>query len=121
MSGGVPDPVLSRRVAALERQVQALESQLRRLSTTRTVTPLGSRLWRATLNEAFGDTTAHIAAADLLALGGTDTSLDVSLFDPLDALAALPNGSGLYVFEQIDVDGTRYFVPMQAPCPPRTP
>ena len=75
------------------------------------------RLWRVTLNEAFGATTAHIAAADLLTIDGTDTGRDVSLYDPLDVFAILQGTEGLYCFEQIDVDGTRYFVPLQSPCP----
>ena len=117
MSQLVPDTLLWRRVAALERQVQSLETQLRRLSTPRGVTPLAARLWRATLNEAFGDTTAHVANADLLSIGGTDTLLDVSLYDPLDVFAVLAGTEGLYCFEQIDLDGARYFVPLQTPCP----
>lgn len=117
MSQLVPDTLLWRRVAALERQVQALETQLRRVSVPRGVAPLTARLWRATLNEAFGDTTAHVAAADLLSIAGADTLLDISLYDPLDVFASLAGTEGLYCFEQIDVDGARYFVPLQSPCP----
>ena len=94
MSGLVPDPLLWRRVAAFERQVEAIEATLRRMSTIRSVAPLTARLWMATLNEEFGDTTPHIAAADLLAIGGMDTRMDVNLFDPLDVFAALANGAG---------------------------
>lgn len=112
MSGVVPDQLLWRRVAALERQVAALESQLRRVSTQRMVTPLGARLWRATLNEAFGDTTAHVAASDLLSISGTDTLLDVSLYDPLDVFDMLATDDAIYVLEQLDVNGTRRFVPL---------
>jgi hypothetical protein len=117
MTVPVPDPLLWRRVAALERQVQQLETTLRRMSVTRSITPLSARLWRATLNEAFGATTAHVAAADLLSIVGTDTGLDISLFDPLDVFSSLATGAGLYVCEQIDVDGTRRIVPLQSPCP----
>jgi hypothetical protein len=46
-----------------------------------------------------------------------DTSLDVSLYDPLDVFEEWVTDDELYVFEQIDVDGTRRFVPMQSPCP----
>lgn len=117
MSVPVPDKLLWRRVAALERQVAQLETMLQRVSGTRTVLPLNARLWRATLNEAFGATTAHVAAADLLSISGTDMNLDVSLFDPLDVFSTLAGTEGLYCLEQIDVDGTRRFVPMQSPCP----
>jgi hypothetical protein len=113
----LPDPITLRRIALLERQVQSLESQLRRLSTTRSITPLNARLWRATLNEAFGDTTAHVAAADLLSLSGGDTGLDISLFDPLDIFSILVGSEGLYCAEQIDVDGTRRFIPLNSKCP----
>jgi len=107
----VPDQLLWRRVAALERQVASLEATLRRISSTRSVTPLTARLWRATLNEAFGATTAHVAAADLLTLDGVDTGLDISLYDPLDSYTAMVSDDPLYVLEQIDMDGTRRFVP----------
>ena len=117
MTTPVPDPVLRRRVAAQERHVAQLEATIRRMSVTRSVTPLSARLWRATLNEAFGDTDANYAAADLLALNGADTNLDIALFDPLDVFSVLTGTEGLYCLEQIDVDGTRYFVPIQAPCP----
>jgi hypothetical protein len=71
----------------------------------------------ATLNEAFGATTTHVAAADLLSISGTDTGLDISLYDPLDVFADLVGTEGLYVLEQIDMDGTRRFVPIQCVCP----
>lgn len=119
MSGGIsPDPLLYRRIAALERQVAYLETAIRRLSVSRSVTPLSARLWRATLNEAFGDTTSHYASADLVTLGGDDTLLDVQLYDPIDAFTDLATASALYVAEQIDADGKRHFIPLQSPCPP---
>jgi hypothetical protein len=118
MSVPVPDKLLWRRVAALERQVEHLSRLLREWDGTRPVMPLNARLWRATLNEAFGATTTHVAAADLLAISGTDTLLDVSLYDPLDVFSELTGNEGLYVLEQIDQDGTRRFVPIQSPCPP---
>lgn len=118
MSHTLPDPVMARRVAALERQVEQLQQQLRLMAVSRGVTPLNARLWRATLNEAFGATTSLSAAADLLSIGGTDTGLDVTLYDPLSVFVSLAGTEGLYVLEQIDVDGTTRFVPMQTPCPP---
>ena len=119
MSGHIPpDPITLRRVANLERQVEQLQQQLRLMAVSRGVTPLGARLWRATLNEAFGATTSLSAGADLLTLGGTDTGLDVTLYDPLSVFVSLAGTEGLYVFEQIDMDGTTRFVPMQCPCPP---
>jgi hypothetical protein len=113
----LPDPITLRRIALLERQVQSLESQLRRLSTTRSITPLNARLWRCSLKEAFGHVDPHYASADLLSISGVDTGLDVSLFDPLDVFAILNGTEGLYCFEQIDINGARHFVPMQSPCP----
>jgi len=118
MSLPVPDKLMWRRVALLERQVEQLEATIRRMTGVRSVLPLTARLWRATLNEAFGATTAHVAAADLLSISGTDMGLDVSLFDPLDVFSILAGTEGLYVLEQVDVDGTRRFVPMQTSCPP---
>jgi hypothetical protein len=117
MSVPVPDGMLSRRIASLERQVAQLEQLVRASAGNRSVTPLNARLWRATLNEAFGHTTAHVAAADLLTISGTDTGLDVSLYDPLSVFVDLVGTEGLYVLEQIDVNGTRRFVPMQTVCP----
>ena len=112
-----PDPVTLRRIANLERQVEQLQQQLRLMAVSRGVTPLNARLWRATLNEAFGATTSFFAAADLLTLAGTDTGLDVTLYDPLSVFADLVGTEGLYIFEQIDTDGTTRFVPMMSPCP----
>lgn len=117
MTVPVPDKLLWRRVSALERQVQHLTQLLRELDGARQVQPLHGRLWRATLNEAFGATTTHVAAADLLTISGTDTGLDVSLYDPLGVFSSLAGTEGLYVMEQIDQNGTRRFVPLQSPCP----
>lgn len=117
MSHPAPDNLLSRRVADLERQVAQLSQLLRQVTGSRMMQPLNARLWRATLNEAFGDTTSHHAAADLVSIYGTDTSLDVDLYDALGLFDDLVNGDALYVLEQIDIKGQRYFVPIQAPCP----
>ena len=117
MSHAFPDPIMARRVAALERQVEQLQQQLRLMAVSRGVTPLNARLWRATLNEAFGATTSLSAAADLLTLGGTDTGLDVTLYDPLSVFVSLAGTEGLYVVEQIDANGTTRFIPIQCPCP----
>lgn len=117
MSHAFPDPIMARRVAALERQVEQLQQQLRLMAVSRGVTPLNGRLWRATLNEAFGATTSLSADADLLTLGGTDTGLDVTLYDPLSVFVDLVGTEGLYVIEQIDANGTTRFIPIQCPCP----
>lgn len=117
MTSPVPDSHLWRRVAALERQVAHLEATIHRMSVTRSVTPLSARLWVATLNEAFGATDANYAAADLCTLNGADTNLDVNLFDPLDVFSTLTGVEGVYCLEQIDMFGTRHFIPIQAPCP----
>lgn len=117
MTVPVPDRLLWRRVADLERHVGQLEQLLRAAAGNRSTVPLAARLWRGKLNEAFGATTAHVAAADLLTIDGVDTLLDVSLYDPLDVFEEWVTDDELYVFEQIDVDGTRRFVPMQSPCP----
>lgn len=114
MSHAFPDPIMARRVAALERQVEQLQQQLRLMAVSRGVTPLNARLWRSTLNAGFS---SHSAAADLLTISGTDTGLDVTLYDPLDVFVDLAGTEGIYIFEQIDVDGTTRFVPMQTKCP----
>jgi hypothetical protein len=114
----VPDRLLWRRVADLERKVAQLEQLLALSAGSKAVTPLNARLWRATLNEAFGATTSLSAGADLLSLGGTDTGLDITLYDPLSVFVDLAGTEGLYVAEQIDMDGTRRFIPLQCPCPP---
>ncbi len=117
MSHAFPDPIMARRVAALERQVEQLQQQLRLMAVSRGVMPLNARLWRATLNEAFGATTSLSAGADLLTLGGTDTGLDVTLYDPLSVFVDLVGTEGVYVLEQIDANGTTRFIPIQCPCP----
>lgn len=115
MSGHIPpDPITLRRIANLERQVEQLQQQLRLAAVSRGVTPLGARLWRSTLNAGFS---SHEASADLLTISGTDTGLDVTLFDPEDIFVDLTGTEGIYIFEQIDVDGTTRFVPMQTKCP----
>lgn len=114
MSHTLPDPVMARRVAMLERQVEQLQQQLRLMTVSRGVTPLNARLWRATLNAGFS---SYEAAADLLTISGADTGLDVTLFDPEEIFVGLTGTEGIYIFEQIDVDGTTRFVPMQTKCP----
>jgi hypothetical protein len=109
--------VTARRIAMLERQVDQLQQQLRLMTLSRGVTPLNARLWRATLNEAFGATTSLSAGADLLTIGGDDTGLDVTLYDPLSVFVSLAGTEGVYVLEQIDANGTTRFVPIQSPCP----
>ena len=72
----------------------------------------GATLWRATLNENMGATTTNQADADLLEMGGTDTTDDVDVKDPLGIFSDLENTNACLVLEQ---DG-EYFV-IQAPCP----
>lgn len=113
----VPDRLLHRRISDLERKVGQLEQLLRLATENKMTAPLNARLWRATLNEAFGASTSLSAGADLLTLGGTDTGLDVTLYDPLSVFVDLAGTEGLYVLEQIDQNGTRRFIPIQCPCP----
>lgn len=116
-------PILSEQsIQALRRdherlryEVHTLQTMLRAFMSAQGSNP--ARLWRATLNEAFGATTAHYAAADLLHIDGTDTTRDVSLYDPLDIFAELAGSEGLYCLEQIDRAGVKYYVPLQTACP----
>jgi len=106
-----PDSSLRRRIADLEQKLDRLEAQLAKQSRPdKHVAPLHARLWRCTLNENMGATTAGQASADLLQLDGTDTALDVTVKDPLSGCETAGNGDALFCFEQLDMDGTRYFV-----------
>jgi len=108
-----PDRSMQRRVNDLERRVEELSALVMQLSRPgKHVTPLNARLWRCSLNENMGSNTA---GADLLTLGGTDTSLDVTVNDPIDLVESAENGDALYCLEQIDLDGTRYFIAFGAP------
>jgi hypothetical protein len=106
-----PDILLRRRVDKLERLVGSMASQLFLLSRpAKDVVPLSARLWRCTLNEDMGASTGGQAAADLVELDGTDTGLDVTVKDLLSNCETAKNTAGLFCFEQLDMDGTRYFV-----------
>ena len=115
----VADQSLSRRVAYLERRVRELELSLARQEQLwLQVTPLCGRLCQFTLNEDFGATTANYAAADLLQLDGTDTGLDVNVYDGRAQFATYINDTdGGWCIEQLDVDGERFFVVIQGDCP----
>lgn len=109
-------------LAALKRDHERLRYEVEQLRTMlrsfmSTCQPRAATLWRATLNEAFGATTAHYAAADLLGINGMDTGRDIQLYDPLDVFSALAGIEGLYVFEQLGSDGKTYWMAMQSPCP----
>jgi hypothetical protein len=70
------------------------------------------RLWRGTLNEDIGATTANLADGDLLEMDGTDTTEDVNFKDPVGIFADLEDTNAVLALEQ---DG-EYFI-IQAPCP----
>jgi hypothetical protein len=90
----------------MEREIQQLSLLVRQLST-RHINQLASRIWRYKLNEQFS---SNEASADLIALDGTDTLLDVIVRDPLGVMAsALVDDEGMCA-EQLDVDGERWFI-----------
>lgn len=71
----------------------------------------GIKLYRFTLNENMGATTANEAAADILEMNGTDTGTDAAVKDPLAIFDTLENGDpGLCLLQ-----GGIYYV-IQAPC-----
>jgi hypothetical protein len=116
MSVPVPDKLLWRRVAALEQQVSQLDAELKRVTGSRSILTLASRTWRFRLNESFSDGEAD---ADLLDLDGNDTNMDVVVKDPLlifQTLGVTTDDEG-YAEEQIDLDGTRWFLVIQMECP----
>ena len=115
----LPDRSQERRIAYLERRLNEMEMSLSRQEMlAQRVTPLSARLWRFTLNEDFGDTTANYASADLLELDGTDTGIDVNVYDGLAIFASgLEDGDAGWCLEQINLDGKRFFVVVQGVCP----
>lgn len=75
----------------------------------------GKTLYRFTLNEDMGNTTANQADADILEMDGTDTLTDGDVLDPLGIFSVLENGdAGICVLSD-DI----YYV-IQAPCPGQT-
>lgn len=117
MTEPINDRNVWRRVALLEQRIGQLEALVSRLSAMRQTQPLGCRLWRFTLNEAMAD---GMAEADLLLLGGADTERDVTIQDPLLIFEGMDVTTGWegWCLEQIDVNGTRWFVAIQGECPP---
>lgn len=110
----LPDQSTHRRLSYLERRIQEMEMSLARQEMQQQrVTPLSGRLWRFTLNEDFGDTTEHFAAADLLELDGTDTKLDVDVYDACGNSSLIDGDCGLCI-EQLNLDGARYFVVVES-------
>mgnify|MGYP000504183545 CR=1 FL=1 len=72
----------------------------------------GSRLYRFTLNENMGATTANQADADLLEMDGTDTNIDVDILDPVAIFSSLTSGDAGLCYKQAG----NYYV-IQAECP----
>lgn len=72
----------------------------------------GRALYRFTLNENMGATTANQADADLLEMDGTDTNLDVDILDPVAIFSSLTNGDAGICYKQ---SGNYYVI--QAECP----
>lgn len=69
----------------------------------------GATLYRFTLNANFNTGTAD---ADIIEMGGTDTTIDANVLDPLGIFATLLNGdAGLCILQ-----GGSYYA-IQAPCP----
>lgn len=72
----------------------------------------GLRLYRFTLNENMGATTANKGDADILEMDGTDTGTDADVEDPEAVFSTLLNNdTGLCLLQ----DGAYYII--QAPCP----
>lgn len=69
-------------------------------------------LWRFTLNEAMGATTANEATADLIDLAGTDTTENITVYDRLAIFSSLTDTTAGFCIEQ----GGEYHV-IQAVCP----
>lgn len=72
----------------------------------------GGRLYRFTMNENWGATTAGAADSDILEMDGTDTTIDDDVLDPLSIFSSLTSGSSGICVHQ---DGKYYAI--QAPCP----
>lgn len=72
----------------------------------------GNRLFRFTMNENWGATTAGAADSDILEMDGTDTTIDDDVLDPLGIFSTLTSGSAGLCIRQ---DGKYYAI--QAPCP----
>ena len=69
-------------------------------------------LWRFTLNENMGATTANEATADLIDLGGNNTTSDVTVYDRLGIFSSMQNLDAGFCVKQ----GGEYHV-VQAECP----
>lgn len=107
----IPDANIQKRITYLERRIDELEFALTTFrNKERVTTPLSSRLWLCTLNEAIGDTTAGEAAADLLKLDGSDTELDVTV---TDLVLKSQVDEAMLCLEQLDLSGKRYFALLQ--------
>lgn len=72
----------------------------------------GLKLYRFTLNEDMGATTANLAEGDVLEMDGTDTTVDASIRDPVGIFASLLNGARGLALAQCG----RYYV-IQSICP----
>ena len=70
------------------------------------------KLFRFTLNEDMGATTANKGDADILQMDGTDTGIDADVEDPLAIFATLESGDPGLCLKQ----GGSYYI-IQAPCP----
>jgi len=111
----VPERSTDRRIARLERRLAELEDVQRRTELfAKRVEPIRGRLWLFTLTEDMGATTTDEASADLSSLDDTDTSQDITVVDPLSQSSDLLSGDSGQCIEQLDVDGTRYFVALSA-------
>lgn len=58
------------------------------------------RLYRFTMNEAWGATTATAADSDILLMDGTDTNTDDDVFDPLGIFSDMTTGdAGICIYQ----------------------
>lgn len=112
----VPDRLLWRRVGLLEQTVEHLSAELRRVSGSRSLTPLTGRIWLFTCT---GEFTGKNAAADLYDLDETDTGVNITVEDPLLNWSALGLGTGSQGVceEQIDLAGKRHYIVVEWKCP----
>lgn len=104
-----------RRIDELHRQIARLRDKvqrLRQLHGNRTL-PLNLRLWVYSLNEDMGATTAHQADADLYWLSHSNRVIkNVTVTDVLQCLGSAEQGAYGICAEQINIDGTLFYVPI---------
>jgi hypothetical protein len=116
MTVPVPDKQLWRRIQALEHTIEHLSAEIRRVTASRSLTPLTGRIWLFTCT---GEFTGKNAAADLYDLDETDTAVNITVEDPLMNWETLSLGTGSQGVceEQIDLKGKRHYIVVEWKCP----